>query len=163
MDFRESIYASVSDADSEGAKFLKQMSLDLMHKQLPHRPDLWAALTPNYPVGCKRTIVSDDYFPCVARENVHLETRKIQRFTTKGIEVEGQEHEFDLVIFATGFQTTSFFQNSIKITGSQGRTLESIWANGPRALYGITVESLPNFAMLYGEIPFTLSIALIAY
>jgi len=95
-------------------------------------------------------IISDDYYILFGQDNVHLETGKIQRITPNGIEVDGKETEFDLIVCATGFQTTSFFQNTMKITGSAGRSLDDIWRKGPRALYGITAESLPNFAMLYG-------------
>jgi cation diffusion facilitator CzcD-associated flavoprotein CzcO len=92
----------------------------------------------------------DDYFPLFAMDHVRLDTGKIQRITPSGIEVDGKETEYDLIVCATGFQTTTFFQGSLDIKGSAGRSLDDIWKNGPRALYGMAAESLPNFAMLYG-------------
>lgn len=151
MDFRENVlYNAVKDEGTKASKVLEDMATSHMRTQLSSRPDIWENLTPNYPVGCKRTIISSDFYPALAQQNVHLETSKIIRMTADGIQVEGREHNFDVVVFATGFQTTQFFQENIKITGRDGRSLESIWRTSPRALYGITVESLPNFAMLYG-------------
>lgn len=151
MDFRESFWDAVFDNKSVAAQGLETMSKDLMHSQLPGREDLWEKLQPKYKIGCKRVIISDDWFPIFLRDNVKLETGQITRFTKKGIEVEGQpEEELDLVVFATGFRTVEFM-HPINITGSAGRTLSSIWSKGGRALYGVCVESLPNFAMLYGK------------
>jgi hypothetical protein len=128
---------------------LRAMNKELMRSQLPDRPELWAELTPNFPPGCKRIIVSDDYYPALNRKNVHLETRKIERFTANGIQVEGaEENTFDLVVLATGFRTLEFMY-PIKITGRNHR-IEEVWRSGARAYKGVTVESLPNFGMLYG-------------
>ncbi|KIV98102.1 hypothetical protein PV10_01788 [Exophiala mesophila] len=149
MDFRESFYDAVFNHDSATAHFIEAQSKDHMHTQLKDRPDLWAKLQPNYAVGCKRVIISDDYFPVFARDNVKLETGKIDRITEKGIVTDGHEEEYDLIILATGFRTVEFMY-PIDITGSAGRTLASVWKDGGQALYGVTVESLPNFGMLYG-------------
>lgn len=149
MDFRESFYTAIFDVESPFAEMLTNMSKDLLKAQLPDKPELWGKLTPEYPVGCKRVIITDDYFPVFNKENVSLETRAISRITEKGIEVDGEESEYDLIVLATGFRTVEFM-HPIKITGSAGRSISDIWARGGRALYGITVESLPNFAMLYG-------------
>jgi hypothetical protein len=131
------------------SKFLRKISLDSMKSQLPNRPDLWEKITPNYPPGCKRIIVSDDYFPAFARDNVTLQTDPIEQITENGISVDGVEAKYDLIILATGFRTVEFM-HPIKVYGSEGRSLSSIWKTGARALYGVTIESLPNFAMLYG-------------
>lgn len=120
-----------------------------MHAQLPGREDLWEVLLPKYKIGCKRVIISDDYLPVFLRDNVKLETGTIDKITEKGIQTEGKEEEYDLIICATGFKTVEFM-HPIEIIGSAGRTLQSVWKEGGEALYGITVESLPNFGMLYG-------------
>ena len=150
MSLRDSLHTAVADEHSPESEFLWQMALGWMHKQLSDRPDLWEAMTPKYPVGCKRTIVSDDYYPCIARSNVYVQTNAIRRFTAQGIHAGEEQHEFDAIVFATGFQTTNFFQDSIKITGLQGKTLKSVWAKGPQALNGVAVEAMPNFAVMYG-------------
>ena len=78
-----------------------------------------------------------------------LETGRISKITEKGIEIDGVETEYDLIVCATGFRSVEFM-HPIKITGSAGRTLANVWSSGAKAMYGMVVESLPNFAMLYG-------------
>lgn len=149
MDFREAFFNAVWDNDHPVAKFLEQQAKDHMHAQLPERPDLWSKLLPDYAIGCKRVIISDDYLPVFLRENVKLETGHIDKITEKGIVTDGQEAEYDVIVCATGFKTVEFM-HPIEITGSAGRTLGSVWKEGGEALYGVAVESLPNFGMLYG-------------
>ena len=149
MDFREGFWAAVFDNDSATAKGLETMSKDHLHAQLADREDLWEKLQPNYSIGCKRVIITDDYFPVFLRDNVNLETGQIDKITAKGIVTDGKEEEYDAIILATGFRTVQFM-HPIDITGTAGRTLASIWKEGGQALYGITVQGLPNFGMLYG-------------
>ncbi|KAI1623394.1 cyclohexanone monooxygenase [Exophiala viscosa] len=149
MDFRESVYDAVFDNASSVAQDFETLSKGHMHTQLPDRPDLWEKLQPNYSIGCKRIIISDDYFPVFQRDNVKLETGRIDNITANGIVTEGKEEDYDLIVLATGFRTLEFM-HPIDVTGSAGRPLSSIWKDGGQALYGVTVESLPNFAMLYG-------------
>lgn len=66
-----------------------------------------------------------------------------------GIEIDGVETEYDLIVCATGFRSVEFM-HPIKITGSGGRSLADVWSGGAKAMYAMVVESLPNFAMLYG-------------
>lgn len=77
MDMRESSHAAIFDADSQLAKMLMELSKSLMQAQLPDKRELWEKLTPNYPIGCRRVIASDDYFPVFNQEHVFLETRPI--------------------------------------------------------------------------------------
>ena len=150
MDFRESFHDAIFDNDSDFAQLVRDVTATTLKSQLPNNPELWDALTPNYAPGCKRVILTDDYYPALARENVDLETRHIQRITENGIEVEGEgEREYDLIVLATGFKTVDFMA-PIQIYGVNGRPLGDIWKNGPRAYYGVTVEDLPNFGMFYG-------------
>lgn len=150
MDFREGFHDAIFDGSSQFAQLIRDWCTGMMKTQLADQPELWEALTPNYSPGCKRVIITDDYYPTLARENVDLETRQITRITDKGIEVEGAgEQEYDLIILATGFKTVDFMY-PIQVFGSNGRTLEDIWKGGAKAYYGITVEDLPNFGMFYG-------------
>lgn len=150
MDYRENFHDAIFDNDSEYANRLRGWSNDLRKAQLAGHPELWDKLTPNYAPGCKRVIISDDYYPALTRENVSLETRPITRITERGIEVEGDhEQEYDLIILATGFKTVEFMY-PIKVYGANGRPLEDIWKDGARAYRGVTVEDLPNFGMFYG-------------
>ncbi|KAJ5494297.1 hypothetical protein N7463_010384 [Penicillium fimorum] len=150
MEFREGFFAAVVDKDSPLSHFVRTSCTDAMKSQLSDRPELWDTLTPTYAPGCKRIILTDDYYPTLARENVRLETRGITGITKSGIEVdEEDEQEFDVIILATGFRAVEFMY-PIQIYGSNGRSLEDIWKNGAMAFNGVTVEDLPNFGMLYG-------------
>ena len=149
MDFREAFYNAVFDNNHPVAQFLEGQAKDHMQTQLKDRPELWEKLLPKYKIGCKRVIISDDYLPVFLRDNVKLETGQINKITEKGIVTDGKEEQYDLIVCATGFKTVEFM-HPIDITGSAGRTLGSVWKEGGEALYGITVDSLPNFGMLYG-------------
>ena len=128
---------------------VKEINSRFMERQLPDQPELWEKLTPRYPPGCKRVLLSDEYYPTLNKSNVTLDTRAIQKLTQKGIMVDDEEIEVDVIIFATGFRAQEFLSH-IDIYGLDGRSLKDIWRNGPHAYLGMTVNSLPNFAMLYG-------------
>ncbi|KAF5253499.1 hypothetical protein FANTH_1570 [Fusarium anthophilum] len=152
MNARESYYQAVNHADSSDSSTMTEICKQHMQTQLPNRPALWEKLTPDYPPGCKRILLSDDYYPTLRLPNVTLETLHIDRMTDTGVVVKGpqeKEIDLDLVIFATGFQARDFM-HGIHVQGVGGQTLSSKWANGASALYGVTVDTLPNFGMLYG-------------
>lgn len=150
MDFRESFHSAIFDGNSDFAQLIRDWCTGMMKSQLAHKPELWNTLTPNYSPGCKRVIISDDYYPALGRDNVDLETRRITRITEKGIEIEGRgEQEYDLIVLATGFKTVDFM-HPIQIYGANGRDLSDIWKNGAMAYLGVAVEDLPNFGMFYG-------------
>lgn len=153
MDIRESYFEIVFDVESAAHDFLMTVSRDHMSSQLPgdKYAELREKLQPHYAVGCKRVIITDDYFPTFKRPNVVLETTPITEITSNGVAVEGgEEYEIDLLVLATGFKTTQFMY-PIKIYGSNGKSIEDLWASGASAYLGMTVPSLPNFSMLYGN------------
>jgi cation diffusion facilitator CzcD-associated flavoprotein CzcO len=150
MDFREKFHEAVNDKQSSMANMVRTSCMDLMKTQMPHRADLREKLTPDYSPGCKRVIISDDFYPALANPKTQLETTKIRRITESGIELEdGTHHTHDTIVLATGFRTLEFL-HPINITGTQNRNLSSIWKDGAYALYGTSVPSLPNFGMFYG-------------
>lgn len=150
MEFREGFHAAVFDDESEYAQMIRNWCVDMLKGQLANKPELWETLTPTYAPGCKRVIISDDYYPALARDNVDLETRRIERITEKGIEIEGRgEEEYDFIILATGFKTVDFMY-PIQVYGTNGRSVSDVWKDGAKAYYGVTVEDLPNFGMFYG-------------
>ncbi|PQE20671.1 flavin-binding monooxygenase protein [Rutstroemia sp. NJR-2017a BBW] len=150
MDFRESFYDAVFDKESKFQEDVVAGAKAHMENQLPgdEYKDLREKLLPRYAVGCKRVVISDDYYPTFRKENAKLETSPIREITKKGVKVDGQEHEFDLLVLATGFQTTQFMY-PIKIYGKDGKSIEELWKSGAKAFYGMTVPHLPNFGMLY--------------
>ncbi|MGD8860036.1 MAG: NAD(P)/FAD-dependent oxidoreductase [Myxococcales bacterium] len=113
-------------------------------------PALREKLVPDYPLGGKRLLISDDYFAALDRDDVALVTDPIDRFTTDAIVTrDGSRHPADCVIYATGFRTTEFLQ-PMEVTGEDGQRLQDQWQHGARAYLGITVSGFPNFFMLYG-------------
>ncbi|MCJ1304539.1 hypothetical protein MMC08_007352 [Hypocenomyce scalaris] len=149
MDYRETFYAGVADPNSDFEKLLESMSQDMMKQQLKDKPELWPKLTPNYPTGCKRVIISDDFYPIFNLPNVTLSTTPITSITPTGIQTADESHDVDLIILATGFRTVEFMY-PIRIFGQNGQSIEEIWKGGAKAFYGVTVPGLPNFGMLYG-------------
>jgi cation diffusion facilitator CzcD-associated flavoprotein CzcO len=150
MDMRESFYLAVAKDESDMTTFTKTMHANQLKRVFPDDPVMRAKLTPDYHPGCKRILVSDDWFPALRQPNCHLETRHIKKISESGIELEdGQHQEFDLIVLATGFRTVEFM-HPIKMYGANGRSISDVWKGGARALYGTMVEDMPNFGMLYG-------------
>jgi len=113
-------------------------------------PELRAKLTPDYPVGCRRILISDDYFPALTQDHVHLETTAIDRIDETGIvTADGTHHDLDVIVFATGFETTGW-RWSVDVIGRDGKHLSEVWQDGPEAYLGITVADFPNLFVLYG-------------
>lgn len=150
MDFRESFYHIIGDSSSAGADEVRKWNQDMLDAAFPNDKEMQERLRPNYNPGCKRIIISDDYYPTLALPHVSLHTSKISRITNSGIETEGGEtKDYDLIVLATGFKTLDFM-HPIKMVGHNSTPLSDIWTHGAKALYGITVSSMPNFGMLYG-------------
>ncbi|NNC98752.1 MAG: NAD(P)/FAD-dependent oxidoreductase, partial [Gammaproteobacteria bacterium] len=111
---------------------------------------LIAKLTPDYPIGAKRILFSDNYYPTLVRDNVHLETSSIQSFTRSGIlRKDGVHEEFDMVIYATGFRTNPFLA-PMQFYGPSGQSLADSWRGGAYAYLGIATSGFPNLHMMYG-------------
>ncbi|NMI00962.1 NAD(P)/FAD-dependent oxidoreductase [Pseudonocardia sp. K10HN5] len=113
-------------------------------------PELREKLWPDYPIGCKRIIIADTFYPAMIRDNVHLVTDKIEGVEPTGVRTsDGTLREVDVIIYATGFETLSF-NASLDITGRNGLALRDAWREGPQAYLGMSVSGFPNFYMLYG-------------
>jgi cation diffusion facilitator CzcD-associated flavoprotein CzcO len=113
-------------------------------------PLLRAKLTPDYPIGCKRILTSDDYYPALQRANVSLETAPIERIAREGVVTrDGVLHPADVLVWATGFASTEFLA-PMAIVGRDGRRLADAWSNGAEAYLGLMVSGFPNLFLLYG-------------
>jgi cation diffusion facilitator CzcD-associated flavoprotein CzcO len=106
-------------------------------------------LVPDYPLGCKRILISNDWYPTLFRPNVQVVTDPIARITPDGVVAGGDEHRVDTIIFGTGFASTGFLA-PMQITGRDGRDLHAEWRDGAEAHLGITVAGFPNLFVLYG-------------
>ncbi|WP_264060371.1 flavin-containing monooxygenase [Mycobacterium montefiorense] len=113
-------------------------------------PELRAALTPDYALGCKRLLISSDFYPAVTRDNVTVVTSPVAEMTAdQVITADGQSHGADVVIYATGFDTQFAFSD-IEIVGHDGERLADRWQQGPSAYLGTTVSGFPNYFVMLG-------------
>jgi len=113
-------------------------------------PRLRQALAPSYAMGCKRILLSNDYYDALARENVELVTDGIAEIRDYSIVAQDQsERPFDAIIFGTGFRGTELI-SPLRVIGRNGVDLSDVWRNGAEALLGMTTAGFPNFFMLVG-------------
>jgi cation diffusion facilitator CzcD-associated flavoprotein CzcO len=113
-------------------------------------PSLRQKLTPNYTLGCKRVLVSDDFYPAVAKENCAVITEGIEAVTPSGVRTrDGVEHACDVLVFGTGFLVTDVV-GPMRVVGRGGRSLSDAWHDGAKAWYGTAISGFPNFFMLTG-------------
>lgn len=150
MDFREGFHQIIGDVSSAGADEIRHFNKSMLNAAFGNDEEMKDKLQPKYQPGCKRIIISDDYYPTLALPHVELITKGITSITSTGIATEdGKANDYDLIILATGFETLDFM-HPISMTGHNNTPLSQVWQNGAKALYGITVSLMPNFSMCYG-------------
>ncbi|MGI4860733.1 MAG: flavin-containing monooxygenase [Janthinobacterium lividum] len=146
--WRETTFLRMKQGSAE-ARELENIALEHLRSQVPD-PELRKKLTPDYPLGCKRILRSDDYFPAIVRDNVSLITAGISHVVPEGIVTsDGALHPVDVIIYGTGFETQSF-QGNVEVSGRDGQSLRDTWKEGAHAYLGMCVSGFPNFFMLYG-------------
>jgi cyclohexanone monooxygenase len=127
----------------------RDLALAHLERVIPD-PELRARLTPDFPIGCKRLLLSNDYLPIFNRPNVDLVTSPIERVTPAGVvTADGVEHDLDVLILATGFKAAEYL-SAVDVYGADGRRLAEHWKDGAEAHLGVTVSGFPNLFMLYG-------------
>jgi cation diffusion facilitator CzcD-associated flavoprotein CzcO len=113
-------------------------------------PELRAKCVPDYVMGCKRVVFSDEWYPALTRPNVDLVTDRIDRIVPDGVvTAEGRTRTADVIIYGTGFKAVELLA-PMQVTGLDGCRLQDAWQDGAQAYLGITVSGFPNFSMLYG-------------
>lgn len=136
-------------AGTKAAEDFKALALKYLDDTVTD-PALKAKLTPDYPIGCKRILVSDDYYQTLVKPNVEVVTEAVREVNPAGVRTgDGAEHACDVLIFGTGFITTDFI-SPVRITGRQGLTINEAWKDGAEAYLGVTVAGFPNLFLLYG-------------
>jgi cyclohexanone monooxygenase len=143
-------YESASfDVDHPQTREATELARSYLERKVAD-PALRAKLTPNYPAGCKRPLMSREWYPTFALPNVSLETTPIAELTEQGVRtVDGIEHRVDTIIYGTGFKAADYLA-SIDVFGAGGRHLQDDWSDGAEAYLGTLVAGYPNFFMLYG-------------
>jgi cation diffusion facilitator CzcD-associated flavoprotein CzcO len=113
-------------------------------------PELRAKVTPKDEVGCKRVMLTDEWYPTLLEPNVDLITERVAAVTPTGVvDGTGQERDADVIILATGFKSHAFVA-PMEITGREGRRLTEEWDPVARAYLGLSVPGFPNLFLLYG-------------
>jgi len=135
-------------------KIMKRVE-GLARKYLAHvipDPMLRKKLTPDYTIGCKRILISNDYYPALTQPNVEVVTDGIAEVREHSIVTsDGKERPIDAIVYGTGFKATDPL-SEIRITGRAGLEINEAWAKagGPEAYYGLAAPGFPNLFMLLG-------------
>ncbi len=130
-------------------RLLTHMAAKHLNEQV-RDPALRDALRPRYPMGCKRILISNDFYPALQRSNVELVAQPASAFTASGVvAADGTVREVDALVCATGFETVEPLAH-LDVRGSGGRALAAAWRDGPEAYHGITVAGFPNLFLLLG-------------
>jgi cation diffusion facilitator CzcD-associated flavoprotein CzcO len=113
-------------------------------------PELRRKVTPTDEMGCKRIMLTDEWYPMLTRPNVEVVTDRIAEISPTGIRTaDGSERPADAIVLATGFKSHAFVA-PLEIEGEGGRTLADAWSEVARAYLGLSVPSFPNMFLLYG-------------
>lgn len=113
-------------------------------------PELRRKLVPEYEMGCKRVLFSNDWYRTLDRDHVDLVTERVTAVEPGGVRTgDGRLHEADVLIWGTGFAATEFL-GGLDVRGVDGATLKDLWADGARAHLGIAMPGFPNLFVIYG-------------
>ncbi|MEU3631647.1 flavin-containing monooxygenase [Streptomyces fradiae] len=120
-----------------------------MHRAIKD-PALRARLTPTYRIGCKRILLSNDYYPALARPNVDVVAAGLAEVRGRtAVGADGSEAEVDAIVFGTGFHVTDM-PIADRVVGADGVTLAEAWKDGMEALRGATAAGFPNWMTIIG-------------
>lgn len=112
-------------------------------------PEMRRQLVPDTPYGCKRGLVSDDFYPALVRDNVELIAEGLQEVTPTGVVTAGgRAVDVDVIVYCTGYQILDF--DRIEVTGSDGKSLADVMAESADAYKGISVPGFPNYFFAVG-------------
>jgi cation diffusion facilitator CzcD-associated flavoprotein CzcO len=123
-----------------------------LHRAVQLRGDkrLLAATRPGYAMGCKRILITSEWYPTLRSPNVDLVNEPIREVVADGVvTADGRHHPADTILFGTGFTATEFLA-PMEVEGRDGRRLVQEWSHGAEAYLGITVPGFPNLFLLYG-------------
>lgn len=137
------------DVDSAQQQRQRAAGLDFIRSQIAD-PDVRAAVTPDYPFGCKRTIYSDTFYAALDRPDVDLHPTAVTRVTPSGVvAADGLERAADVLVVGTGFRPAEPL-STIAIAGSDGQKLQDAWGDTKGTFLGMTVPGFPNLFMTFG-------------
>jgi cation diffusion facilitator CzcD-associated flavoprotein CzcO len=113
-------------------------------------PKLRKQLTPDFAIGCKRILFSNDWYPAITAANSTIVARGVRAIDETGvIDESGEHHAADVIIYSTGFKVTDP-EIAKRVTGKNGKTLAEHWRGSPFAYQSVAVNGYPNAFMLLG-------------
>jgi cation diffusion facilitator CzcD-associated flavoprotein CzcO len=132
------------------SRFPERIARRHLARQVPDE-SLRERLTPGYEIGCKRILLSDEYYPALQQPNTELVTEAVVEVTPGGVvTADGREHEADTIVWGTGFRVSDMPVGDY-LRGRDGRVLGDVWKeHGLQALRGTTVSGFPNLFLLTG-------------
>lgn len=147
--FADGFSNAVIDADSPQLQAIHDACVANLETSV-RDPELRARLRPSYRAGCKRLIMSADFYEAIQRPNARLVTAAITGVEPAGVRTQdGRLHPLDVLVLATGYQVDRFVR-PIEVVGRNGVALDEVWKDGPFAYLAISVPAFPNFFMLNG-------------
>lgn len=130
-------------------EWMQPMALRYLHAQVTD-PVLRAKLTPDYVMGCKRILISNDYYPALTRPDVEVVTDGIREITRDGVvTIDGRERKVDSIIYGTGFDVHDYI-GGMRVLGRGGADLGEQWRHDPEAYLGTMAAGFPNLFTLVG-------------
>ena len=129
-------------------KLYQKKSIDYIKEHIKDN-HLVEHLIPKFPMGAKRILFSDTYYPALAKDHVQLETAAIKSLYSSGVHTESASYELDVLVFSTGFKTNPFLKE-IEVIGHDKQSIKNAWQQGPANYLGICVHGFPNLFMMYG-------------
>jgi cation diffusion facilitator CzcD-associated flavoprotein CzcO len=147
--FVQSFANAVVDADSPALWMLQKAARANLEDNVTDR-ELREKLRPDYRAGCKRLIISPNFYDAIQRPNAHLVTEPIARVEADGVRtVDDQLHPLDVLVLATGFRVDRFLR-PIEVIGRDGVRLDELWGKRPFAYLSVSIPDFPNLFMLNG-------------
>jgi cation diffusion facilitator CzcD-associated flavoprotein CzcO len=147
---RRQIRSGHARKDGRDNKRRKATALAFLRRELGSRPDLVELATPKFAFEARRTVLSDTYYASLCNPNVTLVPHGVKGLTRTGaVDANGDEHNFDIIVMATGFDAANYLGN-YDVRGHGGAVLHSAWDGEPEAFLGMMVPGFPNFFIMYG-------------
>jgi len=147
--FTDNFSNAVVDADSPQMAMVEELCRKNLETNVTD-PSLREKLRPDYRAACKRLVISPDFYRAIQQPNARLVTERIERVEPRGVRTaDGQLHELDVLVLATGFRVDRFLR-PMRVTGRGGLELDQVWSERPAAYLSISIPGFPNLFMLNG-------------
>jgi cation diffusion facilitator CzcD-associated flavoprotein CzcO len=156
LDFRKRIEAEINSLfgmyqqGSELSNTFRKVITEEMHRRMgPGHDELKQFIIPSFSPGCRRISPGDGFLEALVKPNVRPVFSGIKKITENGIITEdGEEHKFDIIVCATGFQVA--FKPAFKVINGEGKSIDEDWADGPNLYFGVSAPRFPNYYTIVG-------------